>query len=76
MGTVNAFGALGGFAGAYVVGLLGGGTQSGRGVIAGGWGMAVPEATARLRAAAFAEGRLVVDVVADVLLCGNTTMGR
>jgi len=31
MGAVNAFGALGGFAGAYVVGLLGGGTQSGRG---------------------------------------------
>ena len=29
MGAVNAFGALGGFAGAYVVGLLGGGTKSG-----------------------------------------------
>jgi len=29
MGAVNAFGALGGFAGTYVVGLLGGGTKSG-----------------------------------------------
>jgi hypothetical protein len=29
MGAINAFGALGGFAGAYVVGLLGGGTSSG-----------------------------------------------
>jgi MFS family permease len=28
MGAINAFGALGGFAGAYVVGLLGGGTSS------------------------------------------------
>lgn len=29
MGAVHAFGALGGFAGTYVVGLLGGGTKSG-----------------------------------------------
>ncbi|MGI8557895.1 MAG: MFS transporter [Solirubrobacteraceae bacterium] len=29
MGVINAFGALGGFAGAYVVGVLGGGTKSG-----------------------------------------------
>ncbi len=29
MGVINAFGALGGFAGAYVVGALGGGTKSG-----------------------------------------------
>jgi sugar phosphate permease len=29
MGAINAFGALGGFAGAYVVGALGGGTKSG-----------------------------------------------
>jgi len=29
MGAINAFGALGGFAGAYVVGVLGGGTSSG-----------------------------------------------
>jgi nitrate/nitrite transporter NarK len=29
MGAINAFGALGGFAGAYVVGALGGGTNSG-----------------------------------------------
>lgn len=29
MGLINAFGALGGFAGAYVVGVLGGGTRSG-----------------------------------------------
>ena len=29
MGVINAFGALGGFAGAYVVGALGGGTNSG-----------------------------------------------
>ncbi len=29
MGMINAFGALGGFAGAYVVGALGGGTKSG-----------------------------------------------
>jgi sugar phosphate permease len=29
MGAINAFGALGGFAGAYIVGVLGGGTKSG-----------------------------------------------
>jgi nitrate/nitrite transporter NarK len=29
IGAINAFGALGGFAGAYVVGILGGGTRSG-----------------------------------------------
>lgn len=29
IGAINAFGALGGFAGAYVVGVLGGGTKSG-----------------------------------------------
>ncbi len=45
------------------------------GVIASGWGMAVPEAMARLRAAAYAEGRLVVDIARDVLR-GNTTMER
>jgi len=40
-----------------------------------GSGMAVPEAMARMRAAAYAEGRLVVDVARDVLR-GNTTMER
>ncbi len=75
MGAVNAFGALGGFAAAYVVGLLGGGTQPGRGRDRRRMGMAVPEAMARLWAAAFAEGRLVVDAARDVLR-GNTTMER
>ncbi len=45
------------------------------GVIAGAWGMAVPEAMAPLRGAAYADGRLVVDVTRDILR-GTTTMER